>query len=82
MNATASYPTMIEAMNAAAAYFAAEPAAVELEYTIQLADGTLLKRFAGSDGYMLAESRYDSMGRRKKIGELRLLAAGEKVHCC
>jgi hypothetical protein len=82
MNATANYPTMIEALNAAAAYFAAEPAAAELQYTIQLADGTLITRFIGPDGYALAESRYDAMGRRKKVGELRLLAPGEKVRCC
>ena len=65
MNATANYPTMIEALNAAAAYFAAEPAAAELEYTILLADGSLTTRFIGPDGYAFAESRYDSLGRRK-----------------
>ena len=65
MNAAANYPTVIEALNAAAAYFAAEPAAAELEYTIALADGSLITRFIGPDGYAFAESRYDSLGRRK-----------------
>lgn len=65
MNAAANYPTMIEALNSAAAYFASEPAAAELEYTIALADGSLTTRFIGPDGYAFAESRYDSLGRRK-----------------
>ena len=65
MNATANYPTMIEALDSAAAYFAAEPAAAELEYTILLADGSLTTRFIGPDGCAFAESRYDSLGRRK-----------------
>ena len=65
MNAAANYPTMIEALNAAAAYFAGEPAAAEIEYTIALADGSLTTRFIGPDGYAFAESRYDALGRRK-----------------
>jgi len=54
------YPTIIEALEMAAKFFAEEPAAVEIEYGVQLSNGEIRSLWIGRDGLGSNSPRFSS----------------------
>ena len=54
------YPTMIEAFELAAKFFAEEAAAVEIEYGVQLSNGEICSLWIGRDGLGYNSPRFSN----------------------